>query len=121
MKTLAKPAQAKWSKGTFKITGTTDKPIRSGTIHPSGMFAIESGQTRVTHVPTGLFISKLPFTHTQAKAYANSLANLEVDWSTLTNDNAIGFKVEGKLLPEVLLQLAQEIISHLRPITRLNT
>ncbi len=96
-----------WKKAPLTITKSSGPTTVPGIIHPSGHFAIETGNTRVTHLPTGLLISPPGFTFRQAKTFAEKLAAMPFDWATLTTND--GQKVNGKPFREVIWDTVAEI------------
>jgi len=106
--------QKPWRKGTFKVSlgfcgAETSTPEREGIIHPSGFFAIEKGCGRVTHLPTGLFISPW-LTPKKAKEFANRIAPMSDEWGMLTNENGSEFRIKGRTLREVILTLQEDLL-----------
>lgn len=95
--------KSQWKRGEFEIhQNAQDKKRVNGIIHHSGIFAIECGCYRVTHIPTGLLISPYMSGFKLAKAFAESLARHNVDWSKLTNDNCHDFRAGGMTLKELV-------------------
>lgn len=98
-----------WHKSDFTITNSSGPKRVEGLIHCSGHFALEKGSTRITHLPTGLLISPSGLTFSQAKLYAEKLAELPFDWGTLTAGEGQGQEINGRPFREVIWDTVAEV------------